>query len=174
MRTVNRVASLLLAAALLVGGALLAVQSLLVTLRRPTPLLDQSGWYDALTSTRWRDPTVRAAAGAAVLVGLAVLVAQLRRWTPLRLRVDEGDGWYLHRRCVERRLADAAGAVPGVRRARVRIRRRGTQWHPRVRASGDPAARAEVEFAVHQELHRLAAPRTGRIDVRLLPLRRPA
>ncbi|GAB3935978.1 hypothetical protein GCM10027614_11740 [Micromonospora vulcania] len=75
---------------------------------------------------------------------------------------------------MERRLADAAGAVPGVRRARVRIRRRGTQWHPRVRASGDPAARAEVEFAVHQELHRLAAPRTGRIDVRLLPLRRPA
>ncbi|MBQ0901190.1 DUF6286 domain-containing protein [Micromonospora sp. U21] len=169
MRTANRVASLLLAATLLAGGALLAVQALLITLDRPAPLLAPTGWYDTLTSARWRDPGVRAVAGGAVLLGLAVLAAQLRRWTPVRLRVDERDGWYLHRRCVERRLADAASTVPGVRRARVRVRRRGAEWRPRVRATGDPAARAEVEFAVHQELHHLAAPRTGRIEVRLLP-----
>ncbi|RLP85450.1 hypothetical protein EAD89_23930 [Micromonospora sp. BL4] len=169
MRTANRVASLVLAAALLAGGVLLAVQALLVTLDRPTPLLTRTDWYDTLTSTGWRDPGVRAVAGGAVLLGLVVLAAQLRRWTPVRLRVDERDGWHLHRRCVERRLADAVGTVPGVRRARVRVRRRGAEWRPRVRATGDPAARAEVEFAVHQELHRLAAPRTGRIEVRLLP-----
>ncbi|MEV4659490.1 DUF6286 domain-containing protein [Micromonospora sp. NPDC049301] len=174
MRTANRVASLLLAAALLAGGVLLAVQALLVTLDRPTPLLARTGWYDTLTGTRWRDPSVRAAAGVAVLLGLAVLTAQLRRWTPVRLRVDEREGWYLHRRSVERRLADAASAVPGVRRARVRVRRRGAEWRPRVRATGDPAARAEVEFAVHQELRHLAAPDTGRIEVRLLPHGWPA
>ncbi|MFF4874503.1 Asp23/Gls24 family envelope stress response protein [Micromonospora sp. NPDC000668] len=174
MRTANRIASLLLAAALLAGGALLAVQALLVTLDRPAPLFPRTGGYDALTNTQWRDPTVRAMAGAALLLGLSILIAQLRRWTPVRLRIDERDGWYLHRRCVERRLADAARAVPGVHRARVRVRRRGDQWRPRVRASGDPATRAEVEFAVHQELHRLAAQRTGRIEVRLLPGGRPA
>ncbi|MGC4869133.1 DUF6286 domain-containing protein [Micromonospora sp. DT53] len=173
MRTANRVASLLLATALLIGGTAVAVQALLLTLRRPTPL-DTTGWFDALSGARWRDPTVRAVAGGALLLGLAGLVAQLRRWTPIRLRTDERDGWYLHRRCVERRLADAASAVPGVRRARVRVRRRGGQWRPRVRATGDPAARAEIEFAVHQELHRLTAPRPARIDVRLLPRRRPA
>lgn len=173
MRTANRVASLLLATALLIGGAAVAVQALLLTLHRPTPL-HTSGWFDALSGTRWRDPTVRAVAGVTLLLGLAILAAQLRRWTPIRLRADERDGWYLHRRCVERRLADAASAVPGVRRARVRVRRRGGQWHPRVRATGDPAARAEIEFAVHQELHRLTAPRPARIDVRLLPRRRPA
>ncbi|MFG1866500.1 DUF6286 domain-containing protein [Micromonospora arborensis] len=173
MRSVNRVASLLLAAALLVGGSLAAVQALLLTLHRPTPL-DTTGWFAALSSTRWREPTVRAVAGAAVLLGLTILIAQLRPWTPVRLRTDERDGWYLHRRCVERRLADAASAVPGVRRARVRVRRRGGQWRPRVRATGDPAARAEIEYAVHQELHRLTAPRPGRIDVRLQPRRRPA
>jgi hypothetical protein len=173
MRSVNRVATVLLAAALLIGGAVVAVQALLLTLRRPAPL-DSTGWLDALSGTRWRDPTVRTVAAGALLLGVAILAAQLRRWAPVRLRTDERDGWYLHRRCVERRLADAAEAVPGVRRATVRVHRRGGQWCPRVRATGDPAARAEIELAVHQELHRLTAPRPARIDVRLLPRRRPA
>ncbi|MET8120077.1 Asp23/Gls24 family envelope stress response protein [Micromonospora sp. NPDC005189] len=174
MRTVNRAASLLLSVALLAGGALLAVQALLVTLDRPAPLLARTGWYETLTTTRWHDSGVRTVAGVAVLLGLVILATQLRRWTPVRLRIDERDGWHLRRRCVERRLTDAAGTVPGVRRARVRVRRRGDQWCPRVRATGDPAARAEVEFAVHQELHQLASPPTGRIEIRLLPGRRPA
>ncbi|MCO1594999.1 hypothetical protein M8C17_07460 [Micromonospora sp. RHAY321] len=174
MRTANRLASLLLGAALLVGGTLLAVQALLVTVGRPAPLLTPTGWYDALSTLRWSDREIRTAAGGSVLLGLVVLAAQLRRWTPVRLRVDERDGWYLRRRCVERRLADAAGAVPGVRRARVRVRRRGDQWHPRVRATGDPTARAEVEFAVRHELGRLVAHDAGRIEIRLLPQGRPA
>ncbi|MBM0235560.1 Asp23/Gls24 family envelope stress response protein [Micromonospora sp. STR1_7] len=174
MRTINRAASLVLSVALLVGGALLAVQALLVTLGRPASLLDRTGWYDTLTTTRWHDPNVRTVAGVTVLLGLVILAAQLRRWTPVRLRVDERDGWYLRRRCVERRLTDAAGTVPGVRRARVRIHGRGDRWHPRVRATGDPAARAEIEYAVHQELHNLASPRNGRIEIRLLPHGRPA
>ncbi|MFC4020102.1 DUF6286 domain-containing protein [Micromonospora sp. GCM10011542] len=174
MRTVNRVASLVLAAALLAGGTLVATEALLATLGGPALLLERTGWYDTLTTTRLSDPAVRTAATATVLLGLAILLAQLRRWTPVRLRTDERDGWHLHRRSVERRLADAATAVPGVRRATVRLRRRGAEWRPRVRASGDPAARPEVEFAVHQELHRLAAPGSGRIEVRLLPRRRAA
>ncbi|KAB1938984.1 hypothetical protein F8271_17655 [Micromonospora sp. ALFpr18c] len=172
MRAANRVASLLLAVVLLAGGVLLAAQALLTTLDRP--LLDHDAWYATLSGTRWRDPSVRAVAGAALLLGLFILVAQVRRWTPVRLSADEPDGWHLHRRCLERRLADAAAAVAGVHRARVRIRRHGGQWRPRVRASGDPAARGEVEYAVRQELRRLAAPRTGRIDVRLLQRGRPA
>ncbi|MFG1841406.1 DUF6286 domain-containing protein [Micromonospora sp. NPDC049175] len=173
MRSVNRVASLLLATVLLVGGALVAAQALLLALDRPVPL-EPTGWLDALSGARWRDPGVQAVAGGAVLLGLVILVAQLRPWTPVRLRTDQHDGWHLHRRSVERRLADAAGAVPGVRRARVRVRRRGGQWRPRVRATGDPAARPEIEYAVHQELHRLTAPRSGPVDVRLQPRRRPA
>ncbi|MFI6269540.1 Asp23/Gls24 family envelope stress response protein [Micromonospora zamorensis] len=174
MPTINRTATVLLAVALLAGGVLLAVQALLVTLGRPASLLARTGWYDALTSTRWHDPQVRAVAGGAVLLGLVILAAQLRRWTPVRLRIDERDGWHLRRRCLERRLTEAAATVPGVRQARVRIRRHGDQWRPRVRATGDPAARAEVEFAVRQELRQLASPRAGRIEIRLLPRRRPA
>ncbi|WBB69009.1 DUF6286 domain-containing protein [Micromonospora sp. WMMD812] len=169
MRTANRLATLLLATALLGAGALVVVEGLLAVAGRAPLLVDRARWARALGATRWDDPAVRASAVALILVGLAVLAAELRRWSPRRL--DAGEGWHLHRRSVERRLAVAVRSVPGVRRARVRIRRRGAEWRPRVVATGDPAARPEVEFAVHQELHRLAAPRPGRIDVRLLPRR---
>ncbi|MGK5740880.1 DUF6286 domain-containing protein [Micromonospora sp. URMC 103] len=170
MRTANRLATLLLATALLAGGALLAAEALLAATNRPPLLVDPAAGAAALGRTRWDAPEVRAVAVAALVAGLAILVAQLRRWRPAR--VDAGNGWHLHRRSVERRLAVAAGSVPGVRRARVRVRRRGAGWRPRVVATGDPAARREVEFAVRQELHRLAASRPDRIEVRLLPVRR--
>ncbi|MEV4203057.1 DUF6286 domain-containing protein [Micromonospora globbae] len=165
MRTANRLATLLLAVALLAGGVLLAVEALLAAAGRPALLTDAGGWAATLGDTRWDDPAVRVSALVLLLVGLAVLVAELRRWSPQRL--DAGDGWHLHRRSTERRLAAAAGSVPGVHRARVRVRRRGGHWWPRVVATGDPATRAEVEFAVRQELHRLTAYRPDRVEVRL-------
>ncbi|MFJ8578039.1 hypothetical protein [Micromonospora sp. NPDC093277] len=169
MRTVNRLATLLLAVALLAGGALVAVEALLAAFGHPGPLVHR--WYAVLTTTRWQDAPVRAVAAGVALLGLVVLVAELRRWRPTRLRLTEDDGWHLQRRSVERRLARAARAVPSVRRARVRLRRRGDAWRPRVTATGDPAARADVEFALRWELDRLAAPRRDPIEVRLLPER---
>ncbi|MEU2610044.1 hypothetical protein ABZ570_00410 [Micromonospora sp. NPDC007271] len=170
MRTVNRIATLLLAVALLTGGALLAIGALLAAAGRPGPLVHR--WYATLTTIRWQDAPVRAVAAGVTLLGVVMLVAQLRRWQPVRLRLAEQDGWHLHRRSVERRLARAARAVPSVRRARVRVRRHGDTWRPRVTATGDPAARGDVEFALRQELDRLAAPRPGPIEVRLVPARR--
>ncbi len=170
MRTVNRIATLLLAVALLAGGALVAVGALLAAAGHPGPLAHR--WYAALTTTHWRDAPVRAVAAGGTLLGVIALVAQLRRWHPVRLRLTENDGWHLHRRSVERRLARAARTVPGVRRARVRVRPHGDAWRPRVTATGDPSARADVEFTLRRELDRLAAPRRGAVEVRLLPARR--
>ncbi|MFG2107449.1 DUF6286 domain-containing protein [Micromonospora chersina] len=170
MRTVNRVATLLLAVALLAGGVLVAVAGLLAALGRPGPL--PAGWSATLSAVRWRDAPVRTVAATATLLGLLLLVAELRRWRPARLRLTADDGWHLHRRSVERRLARAVRSVPSVRRARVRVRRRGDAWRPRVTATGDPAARADVEFALRRELDRLTAPRRDPIEVRLVPARR--
>jgi hypothetical protein len=171
VRTVNRVATLLLAVALLAGGVLVAIEGLLTALGRPGPL--PHGWSAALTTARWRDTPVRTVAAGVTLLGLVLLAAELRRWHPVRLRLAGDDGWHLHRRSVERRLARAARSVPSVRRARVRVRRRGDVWRPRVTATGDPAARADVEFALRRELDRLAAPHRDRIEVRLVPSRWP-
>ncbi|MEV6370933.1 DUF6286 domain-containing protein [Micromonospora musae] len=172
MRTANRLATLLLAVVLLVGGVLLAGAAGAAAAGRPALTVDVTAWAATLGEIRWDDWPVRAAAIGALLLGLGLLVAELRRWRPLRL--DAGDGWHLHRSRLERRLTVAAASVPGVRRARVRIRGHGAQWRPRVVVTGDPASRDEVEFAVRQELHRLAAPRPGPIEVWLPSGRRAA
>jgi hypothetical protein len=170
MRVVNRLGSLLLAFVLLAGGLLLAAEGVAAALDRPL-LIDRAGWYATLTGARLDHPVVRAVLIAATVVGLLVLAAQLRRWTPERLAVQFGDGWHLQRRSVERQLASTADGVPGVSSARARIRRRGTSWRPRIRAVGDPAVRPAVERAVREELARLSAPQTDPVQIEMVPQR---
>jgi hypothetical protein len=170
MRVVNRLGSLLLAFVLLAGGLLLAAEAAAVALDRPL-LIDRTGWYHTLTSTRLDHPVVRAVVIGATVLGLLILAAQLRRWSPERLAVQLGDGWHLQRRSVERQLASTADDVPGVSSARARIRRRGASWRPRIRAVGDPAVRPAVERAVRDELARLAAPETDPVEIELVPER---
>lgn len=167
-RVANRVASLLLALALLGGGLLITGQVVLVALARPPlPPLDPDGWYDVLRATPLEDPAVGHVAIGITVLGLSILVAQLRRWTPRRLALPVADGWYLHRRSAERRLADAVGRVETVTAARARIRPRARTWHVRIRAVGDPSRQPSIETAVREELNRLAAPDPTRVDLRL-------
>ena len=172
MRVVNRLASLLLAIVLLGGGLLLAAEAAAVALDRPSLLIDRTGWFNTLTGTTVGDPVVLAIAIAVGVLGLLILLAQLRRWTPDRVAMSLADGWHLHRRSVEHRLADAADRVPGVTDAKVRVRRRGNSWRSRVRAVGDPSARPRVESAIRQELARLAAPPADLLDINLVRERR--
>ncbi|RKR85801.1 hypothetical protein BDK92_0010 [Micromonospora pisi] len=172
MRVVNRLASLLLAVILLGGGLLLAAEAAAVALDLPSLLIDRAGWFNTLTSTTVGDPVIFAIAIAVGVVGLLILLTQLRPWTPQRLEVPLADGWHLHRRSVEKRLAGAADRVPGVRDARARVRRHGNSWSSRIRAIGDPATRPQVERAIRQELDRLAAPPAARLDIQLARQRR--
>ena len=168
MRVVNRLASLVLALVLLAGGLLLAAEAVTVGIGRPSVLIDRRGWYGTLTGTHLGHPVVRAVAIAVTVLGLLILLSQLRRWTPDRLSMALGDDWHLQRRSVERQLASSVDEVPGVRSASVRIRRRGRHWRPRIRVVANPAARPEVERAVREELERLAAPRTDAMEVELI------
>ena len=168
MRVVNRLASLLLGFVLLGGGLLLAAEAVAVALGRPSLLIDRRGWYDTLTGTPLGHPVVRAVAIAVTVLGLLILLTQLRRWAPDRLAVRLGDNWHLQRRSVERRLASAANELPGVRSATARVHGRAAHWHPRVRAVADPALRPGGEQAVRDELDRLAAPRADAMDVQLI------
>ncbi|GAB2954269.1 hypothetical protein GCM10027280_48300 [Micromonospora polyrhachis] len=167
MRLFNRLASLLLALALLVGGLLIVAETILAGWDRAPAVIDRTGWYDGLTGTRLDDSRTQAVAIGVTALGLLILLSQLRRWTPERLSVTLGDQWHLHRRSVERRLAGVAGEVPGVTSASARIRRRGRGWQPRIRVVGDPSVRPAVEQAVRRELDRIAAPQTAAVDVDL-------
>lgn len=170
MRVFNRLASLLLALALLAGGLLVAVEAVLIGLDR-APLLIDRGWYQDLTGTRFSDRSFLLVAIGVGVLGLLILFLQLRRWRPTRLAVPVGPGWHVQRRSAERALAGAATGQSGVDSASVRIKERRGVWHPFVTAVGDPQARPGVEAAVRAELARLAGHSNG-LDVSMVQKRR--
>ncbi len=163
---------MLLALALLAGGVLLVVESALVALGRPALLVDRQGWHSTLSTSRLNSPVVLTVSILIALFGLLILIGQVRRWTPDRVPTPFGDGWHLQRRSVERRLAAAVDALPGVSVASARFRRHGSDWRARIRAIGDPTARPAVENAVRQELDRLAAPPPQQVGIDLIPGRK--
>lgn len=168
MRLVNRLATLLLAFVLLSGGLLLIAEVFAVALDRPALAVDRRGWYRTLTTIQLDDPWVRTGIVAAGVLGLLILFGQLVRWKPDRLPTRLADGWHLQRRSVERQLAAAANAVPGVAAASARVRRDGIGWRTRIRAAGDTAVGPEVETAIRHELERLGAAPDDRLRVEMI------
>jgi hypothetical protein len=165
---VNRTMTLLLSLALLAGGVLLVLETVLVALNQPALLIDRQNWYRTLSGTRLSDPVMLAITSFAALLGLLILVAQLRRWAPDRVATPLGDGWHLHRRSLENRLAAAVDSVPGVDAASARLRRHRGHWAARIHAVGDASSRETVERTVRQELERLSAPPAQEIQVELV------
>lgn len=173
MPVLNRLASLLLGLVLLAGGLLVAVNGVLaLTGRHPWPVrVDR--WYPTLTGTALGSHAVLVAGAGLAALGVVLLVTQVRPWAPARLSVvavGPPRVWWVHRRSVEHRVADAANAVAGVDRARARLRGRAVRWRLRVSAVARPDARDAVEDAVRDELARLSAPEPARLRI---ALRRP-
>lgn len=155
LTAVNRV---LLAIAGLVSAAL-GGSVLAIGLGAPAP----SWWLhhgrhdvllDEAERTRWREqdwwwPVVLAVLAALVLLCLWWLVASARRRRPAEVLVDTGDGEsaVLRARALERVLAEEAGALDGVDRARARLTGRRTAPRARVRLRLEP--RADPGSALH-------------------------
>ena len=180
MRLFNRLAALVLALILIAGGLLIALEAALAAFRRTPWLIPSQRWHDVLVTTRLSDRPALVTAGALLVVGLALLVAEVRRWPPseLPIRLDAADSvtqWRVLRRPAERRLADAAADVVGVGRARARVRLRGREhWRVYVLAEAREDSRGMIEEAVDTELARLAAPMPAEVRLRLTRPRRVA
>jgi hypothetical protein len=168
VRLVNRLATLLLALALLGGGLLLIAEVIAVATNRPALLVDRSGWYRTLSTVRLENAWVRTIIIGLGVLGLLILLGELVRWKPDRLPTRLADGWHLQRRSVERQLAVAADAVPGVASARARVRRDGLGWRTRIRAVGAASARRDVENAIRRELERLGASADDHVGVEMV------
>ncbi len=164
MRIFNRLASVVIALALVAGGLLAIVEGSLVAAGRPPLLVPLQSWYDAFTTTRVRDQAILLLSILMVVLGLLVLLSQLRPWPPDRLRIV-GEGWHVQRRSVEHQIASAVQGVPGVKGARARL---GKNWRLNVQASADRSLRGEVEEMVRRELELMEAPDNVRWDVRLI------
>lgn len=175
MRVVNRLLALVVGLVLLAGGLLAAVNGVLAAAdRRPWPV-DVARWYGPLTRTRLSAPVVLGVSVGIGVVGLVVLIAELRPWAPTRLSLRHAHAsdtvaWWVHRRSVERQVSAAVDTVAGVSETRSRLRGRGARWRLVVRPRGRADARPEVREAVQAELDRIAAPAEVRLRI---TMRRP-
>jgi hypothetical protein len=172
MRVANRIASTLLGLILIALGLILAVEVWRVESGTAPLVLPLDEWYEVLTTTSLSDNRFLVASIAVGLLGLAVLILELRPWAPARVRAGAAPNapWWVSRRSVERRTASAAGEVSGVERVQSRVRGPAKRWRLTLRGEALPERRDAVMQAVRAELDRLYAP--GDLPVTVV-LRRP-
>ena len=168
VQLVLRVLSVLLAAALLLLGVVVAAEIALAALGRPPWLLPWSSAAATLRDTTWSSGLARAIGAGLTALGLLLLLPALRRGrpvalplTPLTPAVDA----QVSRRGLQRALREVAGRVDGVRRARATVGRRTVK----IKASSslrDPAGvPQQVEERVRAALDELALRRTLKVKV---------
>ncbi len=176
MRAVNRIAAGLLGLALLVVGLVAAAEVALVLAGHPPWPGWLATWLNRWTTTTVGDSRVFWISIGAAVLGLLVLLSQLRRWRPDRLPAgDEEQGvWWLSRRGVERRAAASAGALVGVHDAHAAVRGGPHSWRVRLTAEAKPEDRETVTRTVRHELDRMSLPAGVPVEVTIRPPKRVA
>jgi len=164
MRTVNRVLAVVVTIALLFAAVVFAIELIASRAGAGPVVVDWHSAYSWLATRTWADTSVRITIALCTLAGLALLVAQLLRRRPDRLRVAGGEAATdaaITRRSLVRSVQQAVGDIDGISRARVRLRGN--------RITVDARRRAEVVEDVDRE----AVADTTRRAVDELRLRRP-
>jgi hypothetical protein len=170
MRTTNRILSTLLGLLLLIVGIAVVIEMAIIALGwQQAPLASLYAW---LREVRFADSRFLTAALITALVGLVLLILELRLRAPHRVQTSAAAGPPLSipRRSVEHRV-DSAAAEAGVARARSRVRGRPDRWRLRLSGVAEAEQRDAVMTAIQVELERLDAPPEVAVS---LALRRPA
>ena len=170
LQWVNRVVSVLLALALLLGSLLALVEIVLAALDRPPWLVDYPEWGDWLRSHSWNDRVVIAVLIGMVVLGLLLLLLALRRGRPATLplnRRTDGVDVTVSRRSLEKTLAAAASRTTGVAAATTSAGRRTVRVDVRAASRDAPEVRAAVGESVTSRLESLGLADRMRSRVRL-------
>ena len=123
-------------------------------------------WIATFRTTPWSAPIVIAISVAVAVVGLVLLLAELR---PQRKRHAEfatasGD-WLLLRRSTEAHLQRRLTAQVPVDVVKVRLVPRSLRWRLKVRARPASSTRPVLESTARDELGRLHAPAPSTVEV---------
>jgi hypothetical protein len=172
MRTTNRILSIVLAAALIAGGLVLAIEAAVVVAGEPPALVPRDRWYAWARGLRLDSSQFLTIAGLVAVAGLILLAAQLRPRRPDEVQTDISTGTpiWISRASVERRV-DSAAARVGVDHARSTVQGKPAHWRLRLRGVAGPNRGEMVMRAVRAELDRLYAPADTQVS---LVLRRPS
>jgi hypothetical protein len=176
MRTVNRIGAGVLGLVLIVAGLVGTAELALAASGRAAWPAWLEEWFGRWRTTTLGDRRVLGLALGAAVLGLLIVLAEVRRWRPDRLPAgDATEGvWWLARRGVEHRATASAGRPIGVHSARARVRGGGHRWRIRVTAEAKPEESEPVEQAVRAELRRMDLPAEAPVEVALKPPRRVA
>ena len=162
MKIVNRSLALLLALAVIAAAVILIIEVIAYRAGAHTAVVDWHRIYDWAARTSWGAWPIRTAGPVLAVIGLALLIAQIRRRRPERLAVasdSDATDAAITRRGVANSVRHAIDDLDGVSGARVEVRRRITV-NARTRAD---QPMGEPDLVAH----------TARSAVDALQLRRP-
>ena len=177
MRLVERVLALLLAAALVVGSLVLALEVLWAALGKEPLVVAWPSAYARGSADAWDSAPVRLLAVGVLVAGLLLLVAELTpRRTP-RLRMTGSDPTVdaaVSRRSLRSALLAAAEQVDGISTAKAKVSSRTATVTATSRLGSTGSAQqltGELEAALRARLDGLQLSRTPRLRTRVTPRR---
>ena len=154
MRVANRPLALIFAAALVAGSVVLIAEVIGFAFHHSPLLVPWTTWYHWAPKTRWNRMVIRVWSAILIIVGLGILILELKPPRSVRLPVRSGDDAIdaaVTRRGLAAMLRTAATGVDGISSASVKVRRRRASVIAASAARGRPAAEA-LEEPVRQSL----------------------
>jgi hypothetical protein len=160
MVIINRLLALILGAAILAGGLLVMLEAIWAWTGSGFVWIPGQQWLRSFKTTEWSHNLVIAVSIGVALIGLILLVAELR---PQRRRLapfeTDHDSWWLLRRSTESSLDRRLETVVPTSPIRTRLDTKG-RWRLKVTARAAASTRPTLEAAARTELERLHAPKT--------------
>jgi len=181
MRLANRVLAALLSLALIVAGVLLIIEVIADRLNHRPAIVHWHRAYDWAKRTTWNAGSVRVTCGVLILLGLLLLIAELKPARVSRLAADPTEAGAAHidtaytRRGLAAAIRSAVTRVDGVRGASVKVKRRKVKVAATAAARDRAAARSlrgPISAAVGQRLTSLKLRREPSVSVRVTPRNR--
>lgn len=177
MRVIERFLSLLLALALVVGSVLLALEVGWAVAGRAPLLVKWKSAYTSGGSNAWDTAPARILAVIAIIVGVLVLLAELKPRRAPRLKMTSTDpniDAAITRRSLRATLLSGAKSVDGVSDAKVKVNKRKATVKAVSRLGSAGTAReltSELETALRGRLDALQLAKTPKLRARVAPRR---
>ena len=178
MRHANRVLAALLSLALIAAGVLLIIEVIAGRVGNRPAVVDWRPAYDWAKRASWNAGSIRVACAVLILLGLALLIAELKPARVSRLAADPahadvaGIDTAYTRRGMAAAVRSAVTGVDGVRGASVKVRRRKVTVAATTTARDKATVRSlrdPIVAAARQRLTDLKLRRTPSLSVRVTP-----
>lgn len=177
MRVLERILSLLLAAAVVVGSVVLALEVIWAALGKEPLLVQWQSTYATGGSNAWDSAAVRVTAVVLLVIGVLLLLAELKPRRAPRLRMAGSDPTFdaaITRRSLRSALLNAAKQVDGISGAKAKVSKRKADVTATSRLGSAETAQAltgELESALRARLDGLQLAKTPRLRARVTPKR---